>query len=223
MHPLIARLDAALATNYPEFHAALGPGSPQEDLDELERTFGIPLPQLYRDFVAWHGPDPRNQYPRSAYMIKYYELTSARNATATLTMLRELRADEIGWIASAWWGEHYLPLMEHGGPELVIDMKGEARLEGDGTSPYPSIAGQVLEFHHADELRPVHAPSLEAWIEAVAISCERQVFGVEINDYGKGPVLYLTDEGDRFDSVLGELAPGFPADAVMLTMPDDYY
>ncbi len=223
MHPLIARLDAAIATNYPEFHAALGPGSPQEDLDELERVFGLPLPQLYRDFLAWRGPNPRGEYPCTAYMVKYYELTSARNATATLTMLRELRADEIGWIASTWWGEHYLPLMEHGGPELIIDMAGEARLEGDGSSAYPSVPGQILEFHHADELRPVHAPNLGIWVEAVTLSCERRIFSTDIRDYGNGAVVYLADERDGFDEILNELAPGFPALPVMLTMPDDYY
>ncbi|WP_220657470.1 SMI1/KNR4 family protein [Tsukamurella sp. TY48] len=221
MHPLVDRLDAALAANYPALYDVLAPGSPGEDIDELEREFGMPLPEAYRSFLAWRGPNPPGTYPCSGYMIKIYELTSARNALESVQMHRDLR-EEPGWVQAAWWGEFYLPLMAHGGPELVIDMAGEALLDSGGgeDNPYPTQPAQVLEFHHDSEMRPIHAPSLEVWLEAFAITCERKLFGVNVNDYGSGRIVELTDENDAFEHVLKELAPGFPTDTTVLHFPD---
>ncbi|MGZ9841234.1 SMI1/KNR4 family protein [Tsukamurella ocularis] len=224
MHPLVARLDAALAANYPDLYEVLAPGSPEEDIDELQREFGMTLPEAYRSFLAWRGPNAHGQYPCSGYIIGIYELTSARNALETMQMYRDLR-EEPGWIEAGWWGEFYLPLMAHGGPELIVDMAGEALLDDGGgdESPYPSQSGQVLEFKHDNEMRPIHAPSIEVWLEAFAITCERKLFGVEVNDYGSGQIVGLTDENDAFEEVLRELAPGFPSDTTVLHFPSYFY
>ncbi|BDD81058.1 hypothetical protein TPB0596_08210 [Tsukamurella pulmonis] len=153
MHPLVARLDAALAANYPNLCKSLGPGSSQQDLDELEDFFGAALPAAYRDFLAWRGPQPDAVDSTGDIYIRTYGLTTAQRALEKVRMMRQLRAAEPGWRESVWWGEYYLPLMEHGGPELVIDVAGETRLKNDDGSSelFRSVPGQVVEFHHADE------------------------------------------------------------------------
>lgn len=222
MNPAIARLDAALARHYPEFYAALGPGSSNDELDELEHEYGRPLPPLYREFLAWHGPKTKAEYPRSGYMIGIFELTSARSAISTVKMMRDLRECETGWIESVWWGEFYLPLMQHGGPELCVDIDGEARLEDDDGLLYPSSPGQIIQFNHADELRRIYAPDIATLLTAAAITAERRQFTQETNDWGNGKHIDLIDFNNAVYAAISELEPGFPSLNVMMNMPDDF-
>ena len=223
MHTLIARLDAALAASCPTLYEMLGPGSPKEDLDELEQLFGMPLPELYREFLAWRGPN-RAEDSEGDIHVSIFTLTTARRAIGKLQMMRDLWAGEPGWRESGWWGEFYLPLMEHGGPELVIDVAVETRLKDDEDSsePFHSIPGQVMEFHHADEFRDVHAPSLDVWLEALAITFERKL----VEEYtwddesGRGAEVEVDEP---FDKVLGELAPSYPRYLPVLHQPEEFW
>ncbi|KXO91110.1 SMI1/KNR4 family protein [Tsukamurella pseudospumae] len=217
MHPLITSLDAALEVNYPEFHAALGPGSSQEDLDELERVFGMPLPQLYRDFLAWHGPRPRG-FQQAVLSVGNYDITSAQLVIEEVRLMRDLRHAETGWVETAWWGEYYLPLMRHGGPQIVIDMTGEALVKKWGEPQYAGAPGQILEFHHADELRDIHARDLETWIETVAVAAERELFA----DRSRGTWAELELDQDVFDTLLTEADPEFPVPVSQLLDLSDF-
>ena len=222
MDPLIDKLDATLATNYPEYHSALGPGSPTEDIDELERVFGLPLPPLYRDFLAWRGPSPDGATVEAGSLIYNQDLMTAREVIRTITMMRELRAADPSWITSAWWGENYLPILDnHAGDNICIDVTGEALLKEtrwneatrswDHVQDWPSTVGQVIDFTHDAEFREIQAPDFASWIAAITAVFEDRRFDTHQATYSGTPYIGFDDDAeDHVKAAFGARNPGYP-------------
>ncbi|CAM3115068.1 SMI1/KNR4 family protein [Tsukamurella hominis] len=222
MNPLIANLDTALASGYPEYHAALGPGSPDEDIDELERVFGLPLPPLYRDFLAWRGPSPDGAPVEAGSLIYNQDLMTAREVIDTVTMMRELRAADPSWITSAWWGEHYLPILDnHAGDNICIDMSGEALLKETrwdehtrtrlDVEKWTSLPGQIMDFTHDAEFREIYAPDFASWVEAITSTFTAKPFDTyEETCSGTRYIGFDEDAEDHIEAALGTCSPGFP-------------
>lgn len=222
MNPLIARLDTALATAYPEYHAALGPGSPAQDIDELERVFGLPLPPLYRDFLSWRGPSADGASVEAGSLIYNQDLMTAREVIDTVTMMRELRAADPSWITSAWWGEHYLPILDnHAGDNICIDVTGEALLKEThwdentrariDVANWTSLPGQIMDFTHDAEFREIYAPDFASWIEAITAAFALESFGTHQETYSGTPYIGFDDDAeDHIEAALGNYSPGYP-------------
>lgn len=226
MHPLILKLDATLRVGYPEYHAALGPGSTTQDLDELERVFGLPLPPLYRDFLAWRGPSPDGAAQEAGSLIFNQDLMTARQVADTVTGTRELRVGEPSWIAEVWWGENYLPILDsHSGDYICIDVAGEALLKQtrwneatrtrDHVQDWQSIPGQIIDFTHDAEYREIHAPDFASWLEAITAAFTDRVFEISREVYSGTPYIGFEDTddyGDLIRAAFGARNPGYPKD-----------
>jgi cell wall assembly regulator SMI1 len=62
-----------------------------------------------------------------------------------------------------WWRSGWVPFPDNGaGDYLCLDMTAE-----DGGTP-----GQVLQFYHDWENRPIRSPSMEAWLKELVSSME---------------------------------------------------
>lgn len=84
-----------------------------------------------------------------------FELMSLAESAGEKAMMDKLATDE-AWEPS-WWSPSWFPFAgDHAGQLLVVD-------EG---------SGEVIEFMHDDEARPLVAPSLEAYFATVATRLE---------------------------------------------------
>ena len=84
-----------------------------------------------------------------------FELMSLAESTGEKAMMDKLATDE-AW-EPTWWSPSWFPFAgDHAGQLLVVD-------EG---------SGEVIEFMHDDEARPLVAPSLEAYFATVATRLE---------------------------------------------------
>jgi hypothetical protein len=84
-----------------------------------------------------------------------FELMSFADSTGEKAMMDKLAKDE-AWEPS-WWSPSWFPFAgDHAGQLLVVD----------------GGSGEVIEFMHDDEARPLVAPSLEAYFATVATRLE---------------------------------------------------
>jgi hypothetical protein len=84
-----------------------------------------------------------------------FELMSLAESTGEKAMMDKLATDE-AWEPS-WWSPSWFPFAgDHAGQLLVVD----------------GATGEVIEFMHDDEARPLVAPSLEAYFATVATRLE---------------------------------------------------
>lgn len=84
-----------------------------------------------------------------------FELMSLADSTGEKAMMDKLAKDE-AWEPS-WWSPSWFPFAgDHAGQLLVVD----------------GGSGEVIEFMHDDEARPLVAPSLEAYFATVATRLE---------------------------------------------------
>ena len=84
-----------------------------------------------------------------------FQLMSFEDSTGEKAMMDKLAKDE-AWEPS-WWSLSWFPFAgDHAGQLLVVDEQ----------------SGEIIEFMHDDEARPLVAPSLEAYFATVATRLE---------------------------------------------------
>lgn len=139
---LFQKLDGALERAAPGLHANLRGAATLREVEGAERALGVPLPAELRELYAWHdGQTGSGTFPAHGKSV-------AEGFFVPLARSLEVRARHVdhGW-PSGW-----LPLIDAGnGDYLCFDLDG----------------GGVVEFQHETPRRPLVAPSLAAWIEAI--------------------------------------------------------
>ncbi len=212
MNPPIARLDAALRAVHPEFLAAHAPGATIEQIDALEALTGKPLPGTLRDLLAWHnGVGTRGAL---ATFDGPWNFMSVEQIIEAIEMLRDLLEHEQDWKQQNWWGYDWIPFLEDNfGDHVCVDLDGGGTLENDGQPFTGGVAGQIMQFDHAAELRVVVAPSLDIWLTALVQAIEEGVLRPETKKVNRG-IRYALNETDEpgsptLDHVITRLAPGY--------------
>lgn len=153
---LLARLERWLGASRPEYFATLRPGVSADQLDEVERRFGLRLPEAFRQLYQWRdGQDGYDSLQHNRMLMPLENAVSAK----------EMLDDMIGadFEAPEWWRREWIPFLENGaGDHLVVDFLGI-----DGGQP-----GQIVAFWHDWENRSVKHPSFEAWLRDLVESME---------------------------------------------------
>lgn len=137
--------------NYPKIAYSLRPPASDAELDELEELVGVELPGQFRQLYKLAN----GQTEDCALFPDGYELMPISTIQSTWKMLKNmydshyemsLERDEDGPVRSIWWHPRWIPFaFQVSGDHYCLDM-------------YPSSeghVGQVIEFIHDDEPRPI--------------------------------------------------------------------
>jgi len=155
---LIARLDRWLATNRPDYYSHLLPGVTDEQLQTFESRFSLNLPGAFRELYRWRNGHDMHRSESLVHNLMFSQLED-------IVYHKELMDGMIGFDFEdpKWWRRSWVPFLENGaGDHLCLDLAAE-----DGGNP-----GQVMMFYHDWEKRPIHSPSLEAWLADLVQSME---------------------------------------------------
>ena len=176
----IEKLDEWLRQNRSEYYAQLRPGLSPDELRQLESELGVSLPDGLAALLQW-----RNGQSADCYSSFYYnsQLMGAPEILSARETLNELV--ECGDQAESWWSPTWVPFLDNGGGahHCVETAPGEN-------------AGNVIEFWHDLDERPVAFPSIDSWGTLFAESLEAGLWLVD-ND-GE---IHAREEGnvDLFD------------------------
>ena len=146
--------------NYPKIAYSLRPPASDDQLDGLERLTGIRLPQHFRQLYKIAN----GQAEDCALFPDGYELMPLENIQNTWLMLKNmydsnhemrLEGEEDGPVRNLWWHPRWIPFaFQVSGDHYCIDMH----------PGYEGCEGQVIEFIHDDEPRPLLGSSLGDFI-----------------------------------------------------------
>lgn len=145
----VARLDAWLQKNRPDYYASLQPGLTPDELSELERRCGQPFSDSFKSFLTWRsgGDEP---------LLENWSLN-----TELVETWQELCDTEFDRPNS--WNEAWIPFLQNGaGDHLCLDMAGT----------FTRHKGQILEFWLDWEARAVTHPSFDLWLDVLVRSLE---------------------------------------------------
>lgn len=211
MSSLIARLESVLRTYHPDLLAALAPGASSEQLDALEDLAGRPLPQMLRDLLAWRNGV--GDKAARATIDGPWSFMSVQAIIDAVEMLREMLEYEQDWKEQNWWGHDWIPFLEDGcGDHICVDLDGGGTLIDDGIPFDAGIAGQIIDFDHAAELRVIEAPSLEVWLTALIQAVEDGVLRPETEQLAWGWAYALESglNGPYLHDVIRRIADPYP-------------
>lgn len=150
---VLTALDAQLAQKRPDYAALLRPPLSAGDIANLEVKYAVTLPDDVKTFYMWHdGQDPQSSAALANNML-ILPLAEALDGKEELDGM-------IGYdfTLKDWWHPGWLPLFHNGGGDnLVVDTAGV----------HTGKPGQILSFYHDWDLRPIDAPDLLAYMQAV--------------------------------------------------------
>lgn len=154
MAELVARLDAWLARNRPDYYARLRPGLTEAEWAGFEARLGVRLPDAFRVLYLWR--DGQSDEAGSFHGNQTWM------PTAEIAETKELMDGMIGYdFEPGCWERSWVPILHNGaGSHLCIDTG----------APEP---GRLVEFWNRDDDRPVVSPSLERWMYGFVTSLER--------------------------------------------------
>ena len=162
MEDLIARLDAWLSSERPEFYAHLLPGLTDAELRDWEAALGGALPADFRAFYAWRNGQDADYFKS---FFHNFSLMPAVHIVGARQVLNDLlAAGEFDLLN--WWSPQWVPFLDNGaGDHYCVDIGGS----------FGGSLGQVLMFNHDWENRDIEYPSFRAWLATVVVALEEDV------------------------------------------------
>lgn len=163
LRPLLPRLESWLVAHRPRFLAGLNPPASDDELRELDRRLGTPVPAPLRALLAWHNGQGD---AFAGAFVEDWRLMSTESISAASPAL-DADADSTGW-QLAW-----VPFLDDdAGSYVCLD---------------PAQPGTpVREFWLGNDDHPVVAPSLEAWLRTFVETLEA---GGYVEDPERGTLL----------------------------------
>lgn len=154
----ITRVDRWLATHRPDYYAHLRPGVSDAALDAFESRFSLRLPTGFRALYCWrNGQMPGYNEPLQHNRV-FYSLEEITERKDTLDGMIGYDFED-----PRYWRRGWVPFLHNGGgSHLCVDV---AAVDG-------GVRGQLIAFWKTDGDRPVEAPSVKAWLTALADSME---------------------------------------------------
>lgn len=183
----LERLDAWLRAKRASYHASLGKGATPAELTAIEKAVGEPLPAALGELLRWKTGG------KGRLIGNWSLMRSGADVAAAITELGELL--EAGdFDAPSHWSPKWVPFLENGGGDHVcVDI---------GAS-FGGAPGQVLEFWHSETMRPVLAPSLDAWLDVIVTAFEAG--GAEEESGG-----FFEPASKALKAARAKLTPGYP-------------
>jgi cell wall assembly regulator SMI1 len=155
---LIERMDAWLAANRADYHAALQPGVRDAGLDAFEAKFSLKLPEAFRALYRWRNGQPNR---RSESLQENRMFSALEDIADTKEMLDDMIGTDFE--DPSTWRRGWVPFLSNGGGSyLCVDIDAEG-----GGQP-----GQLIAFWKGDEDRPVEHASVEAWLADLVASMD---------------------------------------------------
>lgn len=187
---LVDRLDRCFAQRRPDYLASLRPGVSDAAVSAAEEGLTAPLPPVLRALFLWRDGEPTGAQEAFRQEYRLLSLDEALRAKAVLDVL--LDAGEFEY--ADWWHPHWFPFLDNGAGDLLcVDLDGS----------FGGYPGQVLEFWHDMEERPIVAPHLEAWLTAFLDGIDADLWVLEDDAYDP------RDE-DALHAFEAERLPGYP-------------
>jgi cell wall assembly regulator SMI1 len=189
MEDLIARLDAWLSRERPEFYAHLLPGLTDAALRDLETRLGRALPAEFQAFYRWRNGQDASYFESFFHNFSLMPAVHIVEAQRVLNDLLEAGDFDL----PNWWSPQWVPFLYNGaGDHYCVDTGGS----------FGGVPGQVLMFNHDWENRDIEYPSFHAWLATVVEALEAGMF--EYGEYGMQPV------DDAWDALCAVRNPGYP-------------
>jgi len=159
LHEALHRLDTALATHRADSLAELSPPIDEAALGRLAKSLERDVPADVAALLRWHDGAPSG----ARELVDNWQLLGSKEiGAASKTLRKHLAAGEFDDKLD-WWSVEWIPLFgDGGGNYLCFDAAGS----------FGGQAGQLLRFVHDHDSRAIVAPSLEAWLVAVASAIE---------------------------------------------------
>jgi cell wall assembly regulator SMI1 len=137
----LARLGSWLQTHRPQYHKGLLPGATPAELEALQTTLGVQLPEDLRTWLGWHNGQSAEVF--GALEENWHPMSTTEIAEAK----RELDAE-----GHPGWRRSWIPFLDDdNGDYLCLD-------PDEAASP-------VRECWRGKPEHEVAAPSLAAWVE----------------------------------------------------------
>jgi cell wall assembly regulator SMI1 len=185
MKDLLKRLDQWLAKNYPDLGEDLHPGTDDVELEGLEESLGLKLPDDFKTLLKWHN----GQDGAAAGLFGNWVLLPAEDVLQEWTLWKELLdkghfeeshdlVKNHPAIKQRWWHPSWIPISSDGmGNNHCLDL-----------SPEPGgKIGQIITLFHDNEERTVLAPSLKEWMHLILDKLENGTYTLvmdeEVQDY----------------------------------------
>jgi cell wall assembly regulator SMI1 len=182
--PILKRLDVWYAANLPEDQFVFNRPASDEDIDAIERLFGLKLPNAYRQLYKWHDGDRNDLFSGHIYGTA---LISLRDAGLQWKAWNDVLADFGGnryEIPGGAWPEaavdpsyinpRWIPLTNSDGNHIGLDF-----------DPWPGgRIGQVILYGRDEDVKVVLAESLGNFLEWITDLLDQGNFRIESANEG---------------------------------------
>lgn len=203
LQELIARLDAWLANNRPDYYAKLNPGLTDEELTTLENSLNVTLPEEFRILYRWRNGQSNEDYEALAFRMTLMPVDAVQSNWEMLTGLQK----EGVFDEAFTWNARWVPFLENGsGDYLCVDTEG----------CFGGPVGQVIVYQHDDYRRAMIASSLRTWLEALVFGFETGLIASveeDPDDYDEDeeiPTEYAVVDEQAFAALRSRLDPDYP-------------
>ncbi|WP_018689092.1 SMI1/KNR4 family protein [Ahrensia kielensis] len=150
---LLAALEVQLQKKRPDLVATLRPPLTEEDIVALEHKYETSLPSQVRMLYKWHDGQDLEKFSVFVENMQFQPLESALLTKVDLDSM-------IGYDFELenWWHPAWLPLFQNGGGDYIVV---------DAAGIHTGNKGQLLTVYHDWEHRPINAPNLLVFSQAV--------------------------------------------------------
>ncbi|WP_049928683.1 SMI1/KNR4 family protein [Halopiger goleimassiliensis] len=181
-----------LATNHSDGRSVLSPPAADEQIDAVESTVGVDLPDAFVKFLRIHNGQTSGSRP----LLRRFGLCSTESIRAEWERMTDLLEDDAftgevddfpdrfknqdAAVKDVWWHESWVPFAQDpSGNLLCLDLAPGA----DGNE------GPVIVVWHDMPARPVRGPSFHSWFAeyATAIETDELVYSEQTNSMMADP------------------------------------
>lgn len=174
----LTEIKTLLANEYPELNASLNPPATEADINQLEITIGLTLPDELKQLYRLHNGESGNA--GLFFGLPFISIEEALAewkvweslADSTTSLDNSIISVPSNHIKEQYINTRYLPISkDYGGNNIGIDL-----------DPGPDgISGQVINFGRDENTRYVIAPSLSGFMEFILHHVKNNNFTFEIN------------------------------------------
>jgi cell wall assembly regulator SMI1 len=150
---IIQHLDSQLASLRPDYYVQLNPPLSMADIQALETSYSVLLPDDLKALYRWKNGQKSNCYQSFVNNSTFIPLEEALHTAKELTAM--IGTD---FEAENWWHPGWIPLFQNGGGDSICY---------DTMGVFTGVAGQLIEFWHADPDRSVIASSLLSFLQGL--------------------------------------------------------
>ncbi|NLR81383.1 SMI1/KNR4 family protein [Chitinophaga eiseniae] len=153
MQEQLALLEQYLEAQRPDLLADLNPALTPGDIKALEQKYNCVIPAPVAALYQWRNGQSFKSFDAFVNNSTFVPLEDAMDTMVELTGMIGTDFQIDNWWHAGWW-----PLFHNGGGDYICY---------DAHGLFTGQAGQLLEFWHADNDRPVIAPDLVSLIAAL--------------------------------------------------------